>query len=141
MTAPWPTACAAMNANTPAQAIDEPQTDERKSEVRDADAHRLQHRRLRAQARERKDARRKIQDRVDARHLVEERDQYSEQNRDPQVPRPEFRRGPRSLRCGSDRVSLGRELRLRGLGSDSPQHAKARRGVTLPRDEPARAFG
>ena len=72
-----------------AELVDEPQTQERKYEVGQADTHRLQQGGLFGQSGHLENARREIQHRIDAGQLIEQRDQHGKQNRRAQIAGPE----------------------------------------------------
>ena len=64
-----------------------------------------------------------------------------EQDRNPQPPRPESRRGSLFGRRGEDSLRLGLNLGLGGSGIDELEDFCSRREVALLAEEPAGAFG
>src|ERR1041385_5972277 len=110
----------------PAEPVDEPEADEGEDEVRDADADRLQQRRLLAETGEAEYARREVEDRVDAGELVEERDEEGERDGDAEAPGPKALARPHPLAPSPLRYAQGR---LFG------------RGGTRAHEQPARALG
>ena len=113
----------------PAEPIDEPQAHEREHEVRDADADRLQKRRLLAHAGQFEDPRREVEDRVDSRELIEERDQECQDQRPPKARRCRGGRALRRLGSRHDASGRGVEFLRRGVG----RHAQQHRAGLLPR--------
>src|SRR5258708_28569623 len=75
-----------------AQPVNQPESDERKNEIGNADADRLQQRGFCAEASQFKYARREVQNRIDAGELVEERNQDGEQDGFAEALRPEMSR-------------------------------------------------
>src|ERR1700683_393047 len=75
---------------TPAQAVDQPESDKCENEIGKANANRLQQGGLRAETGKFKDARGEVQNRIDARHLIEECNQNGEENRFPKTRRPKM---------------------------------------------------
>src|ERR1700692_2740543 len=95
---------------SPAQAVDQPETDKGENEIGDADTDRLQQCGFRGKPREFKDSRREIQNCVDPGHLVEECNQDGEQNRFGKSARREMSGGS-LLGGGSENcVCLGSDL-------------------------------
>ena len=76
--------------SAPAEPVDQPESDESKNQIGNADADRLQQRGFRGEAGQFKDAWREIQNRIDARHLVEEGDQDGQQDWFAKTHRPEM---------------------------------------------------
>ena len=124
-----------------AQAIDEPEADEREHQVRHTDADRLQQRGLVTEAGELEDARREVQDCVDARELVEERDQECEHDRHTQRTCPETVGRRVGRHRGRDFCRSRQDLRLGCRWFDQAQDLQSFLPIACTRQQPARTFG
>src|SRR5208337_2576807 len=123
------------------QSVNQPEANKGKNEIGNADADRLQQRRLCPEPSKFKDARSEVENRVDAGELIEERNQNGQQNRFAQTPCPEMCRRSSFRRSSHNLVRLGVNLTFGGFRLNALQHFQSARAVALTPQQPARAFG
>src|ERR1700716_2736404 len=125
----------------PAQAVNQPETDESENEVSHANADRLQQSSFCAEAGEFKDARSEVQNRVDARKLVEEGNQDGKQDRFLQTPGPEISGRCFLGRCSDDRVRLGCDFGFRSVRFNPLKDLHAGLAIAFLTQQPTWTFG